>query len=185
MQPPGPGQKGPVFSGQQTGGPGDQQPPGGGVQGTVILGTSSSSTPVFPTFDTKKWEFGPKPGEEVKGKMAVPKLKEYKPELVQQSLLLPLQHAADFAQLKTDGLHYSHPAEVLGGLLKRMVELSAKEPMWVIVQNLEKSPLYQAYLSSGLVLLNDWNADTAKFDMSKEEFEAFTDFRHNLRNLGV
>ncbi len=58
------------------------------------------------------------------------------------------------------------------------------QPGWTIVQSLESSPLYQAYIDTGHLLLNDANADTSRFDMSKEEFEAFADFRRSMNAIG-
>jgi hypothetical protein len=140
---------------------------------------------VSPGIVRKPLLFGPQPGDVVLGKMALPVLREYDPELVKKNLLVPLQHAADFAKLSTSDLHYSHPDRVLASLLQHIVELSRTEPVWSVVENLEQSPLYRAYVDTGKVLLDDWNADASRYDMSREEFEAFVDFRKKLDAVGM
>ena len=98
-------------------------------------------------------------------------------------MIAPLQHAADFAKLSAADLHYADPAKVLAALLAHIADLAKAEPVWVIDENLERSPLYQAYVDTGNATLNDPTADATRFGMSREEFEAFVDFRKSLDAL--
>ncbi|GAC1413394.1 MAG: hypothetical protein NVSMB66_5250 [Candidatus Doudnabacteria bacterium] len=126
----------------------------------------------------------------------VPKI-EKKPELKVESAPLILKTAADFAKLEPKNIHASNPSEELQKILTYMAQIGNKNKIYEVIGNLEKSLLYKTYLNIGIALLNDANPDrnlayeniinvlqkSNQQWFSKEEFEAFMDFRKRLDQM--
>jgi hypothetical protein len=118
-----------------------------------------------------------------------------KPVPVQHQL--DLKTPADFVNVSPEDIRGESPDTALQGLLSKMAEIGKKTRIYEIIDNLEKSPIYKAYIDIGVDLLNDPNPDrNAAYEiligkrkksgqawLTKEEFEAFTDFRKRLDQM--
>lgn len=107
--------------------------------------------------------------------------------------------AEDFSKLDAAYLHEHDPHDVLKALMRAVVEISKKAKFFNVLTNLEKSSLYKTYVATGYMLLSDGSADrdgsyaniiknaqaNGQQYMTREEFEAFTDFRKELDKLFV
>ena len=96
-------------------------------------------------------------------------------------------------------LHGKDPYPLLQAILDSIVEFSKKQKFLPVIYNIERSPLQKAYVDFGSALLSDlgqdrdevYNRFTREMHargldfLSKEEFEAFTDFRKELDKLLV
>lgn len=105
----------------------------------------------------------------------------------------------DLTKLTPGYLHDEDPQLVLAQLLKVVSEFTKKYKFTDLVGKVEQSPLYQAYFALGMALLNDSSTDRESVyqnfqrnaaahgegSLSKEEFEAFTDFRRALDRILV
>jgi hypothetical protein len=124
----------------------------------------------------------------------VPKPAEPKPAPTAE---LVLDNVEDFTRLSPAMIHGKKPSEVFGEILKSAVKFAKKHPSYLVVSNLEQSPLYKTYVDTGLKLLNNIEADRDKAFagivekamkegqnfLSKAEFEVFIDFRAQLDKL--
>ncbi|TSC65786.1 MAG: hypothetical protein G01um101477_337 [Candidatus Doudnabacteria bacterium Gr01-1014_77] len=110
---------------------------------------------------------------------------------------LQLRALEDFKKLTPAHLHGDTVAEDLQNIILSINALSNKYKPFDLVAAIEQSSLYKTYLGIGMALLDDSNPDRdsayAKVikDMdvrgddflTKEEFEAFTDFRKKLEQF--
>ncbi len=110
---------------------------------------------------------------------------------------LQLKTLEDFKKLTPAHLHGDSAAEDLQNVILSISALSSKYKPFDLVAALEQSSLYKTYLEIGTALLNDSNPDRdsayAKVvkDMdvkgqdflTKDEFEAFADFRKKLEQF--
>ena len=90
----------------------------------------------------------------------------------------------DFKNLTPSVVHGQDPVETFQDLLNAIIAVSQKYKTLNILASLEQSPLYKAYVNTGIVLLG--GKEMLKADnehLTKEEFEAFTDFRSELTKL--
>jgi hypothetical protein len=110
---------------------------------------------------------------------------------------LVLTSVEDFAKIEAKNIHGIDPNVELQKILSYMVEVGKKKKVYEVIENFEKSPLYRSYMQMGTELLNnpDPDRDSAyaavitNFQnrnqqwLTKEEFEAFTDFRKRLDQM--
>ncbi len=108
-----------------------------------------------------------------------------------------LKTPADFEKLQPADLHGQEPAARLQQVLTKMAEVAKSNRIFDIVQAFERSSLYHAYIEMGTTLLSDPNPnrdgayDNLVADMkskgeqwlTKEELEAFVDFRNRLEQM--
>ncbi len=114
--------------------------------------------------------------------------------VVAEKISITFKQPTDFAKIAPEDIRGGNPAGKLESVLKEVSEVSKKSSLYEIIDSLEKSPLYQAYIEMGFALLNDPNPDremayknaadqkqrAGQSWLSKEEFEAFMDFRNRL-----
>ncbi|MDB4940403.1 MAG: hypothetical protein JWO40_828 [Candidatus Doudnabacteria bacterium] len=110
---------------------------------------------------------------------------------------LVLKTAEDFAKIEPKNIHGDDPYVELQTILSYMVQVGQRNKIYEVIDNFEKSLLYRTYMNIGLALLNDPNPDReASYNnvlntmqrngqqwLSKDEFEAFADFRKNLDQM--
>ncbi|MBU6447702.1 hypothetical protein KGQ24_02595 [Patescibacteria group bacterium] len=110
---------------------------------------------------------------------------------------IALRTPEDFARLTAAHLHGADPKEELQKVFDSMVVLGKKSEIYEIISNFEKSPLYKTYIEMGIELLNDSDPDrdqayqtvetamqkSRRDFLTKEEFEAFADFRNKVEDL--
>ncbi len=131
----------------------------------------------------------------------VPVLKPQKPVVAPRPKTQPeplqLKTLEDFKKLTPAHLHGDTVAEDLQNIILSISALSNKYKPFDMVAAIEQSSLYKTYIGIGMALLDDSNPDRdsayAKVikDMdvrgddflTKEEFEAFTDFRKKLEQF--
>lgn len=110
---------------------------------------------------------------------------------------LVLNNIEDFTRLSPAMIHGKNPNSVFGEILQAAVKFARKNPSYLIISNLEQSPLYKTYVDMGVALLNNMTTDrdkafheivenamkNGKDFFSKGEFEIFIDFRAQLDKL--
>lgn len=110
---------------------------------------------------------------------------------------IALRTPEDFARLTAAHLHDADPKAELQKVYDSMLVLGKKSEIYEIISNFEKSPLYKTYIEMGIELLNDPDPDrdqayqtvetamqkSRKDFLTKEEFEAFADFRNKVEDL--
>lgn len=119
------------------------------------------------------------------------------PQVRQEMKPLVLKTPEDFAKLEPKNIHAANPNVELQTILSYMAEIGKKNKIYDVINNFEKSLLYRTYLNIGIALLNDAAADRDQAYaniinilqknnqqwLSKEEFEAFADFRKSLDQM--
>jgi hypothetical protein len=107
---------------------------------------------------------------------------------------LVLKRFEDLSGLNPNMLHVPNPREVYQKILNTIPGFVRKHSAYAVVSQIEASRLYKTYVSMGIRLLNDINADrdlaykkimdeamhTGNDYLTKEEFELFVDFRKEL-----
>ncbi len=111
---------------------------------------------------------------------------------------LVLHSAEDLKKITPAALHGKDPYSVFQKILDFLAEQSKTASVVSMISYLEQSPIQQIYVQTGAILLNSSNADgseaafqkivdSAKASgaqyMTKEEFEAYADFRKELEKL--
>lgn len=105
----------------------------------------------------------------------------------------------DLAMLAPDILHNSSPRPILRKIYEIAAEMSNGGKYLSVIYNIEQSQLYRTYVSLGIALLNDPTKsrddifiryidearNKSETYLTKDEFEAFTDFRKELDKLAV
>jgi hypothetical protein len=116
-----------------------------------------------------------------------------------ENIKITFSSPEDFLGLTPQMLHAREPYQFLQSILDAIVEFSKKEKFLSVIYNIEQSPLQKTYVAFGTAQLNDPNPDreevyrrliadakAAQQDyLTKEELEAFTDFRKELDKLLV
>jgi len=114
----------------------------------------------------------------------VQEAKAREPEFPQAKgdLKLALNKPKDFLNLAPEILHGREAYQVLQKILNVVIGFVKSKKVLQVIYNIEQSKLYVAYINYGLAMLNQ---STNQKELSKEEFEAFTDFRKELDKLAM
>ncbi len=144
----------------------------------------------------------PAPAQPLQTQAAPPPRQEQQPhhqplQPLDPAETIALRSSEDFARLTAAHLHGADPKEELQKVYDSMVVISKNSDIYEIISNFEKSPLYKTYIEMGIELLNNQDADrqqayetvessmqkSRKEFLTKEEFEAFADFRNKIEDL--
>ena len=96
--------------------------------------------------------------------------------------LTSLMKASDFSRLTAEMLHGTDPYKRLQIILDAVGAVSKHDRYLLILQNIEQSPLQKAYVRFGLqhMGLGDIVGADPSENLTRVEFEAYTDFRKEL-----
>ena len=97
-----------------------------------------------------------------------------------------MQTPEDLTSLSVGFLRQGDPQLVLTNLLHAIVDMTKKYTVTNLVGKIEESPLYKAYYNTGYAALNSGalaSASAHPETLTKDEFEAFTDFRRSMEQI--
>ncbi len=120
-----------------------------------------------------------------------------KPAVPAQKIQLDLRVPEDLKKLSPAILHGNNPYDIFQKILNFIAEQSKNISAVAMIQYLDRSPLQQVYMQTGISLLNSQDADresaygkiveAAKRNgsqyLAKEEFEAYADFRKEIDKI--
>jgi hypothetical protein len=98
-----------------------------------------------------------------------------------QSIKVP----QDLTKLDLPFIRQADPKIVFDNVLHAVVDMTKTYPVTEIAGKVEQSPLYKIYYTNGMSGLNTGTlpATAQSNSLSKEEFEAFTDFRTQMEHI--
>ncbi len=99
--------------------------------------------------------------------------------------MLDVRKPEDLEKVNLAFLRQGDPQLILNNLLHAVTEMTKTYPITQILGKIEQSPLYHVYYDTGFSALNSGAlaVEPQANTFSKEEFEAFVDFRHEMEHI--